>query len=350
MNWKHLAPGFLAVGACATAPADPPSPTMQVEGRHIYTAAGERVVLRGINEMFSISKDPTGSWVMAEIARTGANSVRLFTTAEFPAASLDALIANAIAHGMIPIPECHSATGKWEKLPACVGYWTRSDVAAVIKRHERWVLLNIANEAGAEVPAEDFRAGYRSAISRIRAAGIRTPLVIDGAGWGQEYKILLDSWDDLNAHDPLKSVIVSAHSYWIGTEAERMNHYRYIIDKVTAENIPFILGEGPTPSGYNCTASPYQWAMTELHKAEIGWLAWSWGLLPNGDCRKENRYDMTEAGIFGRWKTEAGRDLAVAHPASIANTSRRPCSIPKAGRNCVRPEHRRNSLSPARRG
>lgn len=328
----------LSLNACATQPLrSDTAQTMQVQGRHIYTAAGERVVLRGVNEMFSISKDPTGSWVMAEIAKTGANAVRIFTQAEFSADKLDALITNAVANGMIPIPECHSATGKWERLQLCVDYWTRPDVAAVINRHRKWVLLNIANEAGATVSAADFLDGYKSAISQIRAGGIDVPLVIDGAGWGQEYRILLESWNDLNAHDPEESVIVSAHSYWIGSEAERMGHYQYIIDKVTRENIPFILGEGPTPSGYDCTASPYGWAMSELERAEIGWLAWSWGLVPNGDCRKENRYDMTEAGIFGRWKTEAGEAIALTHPASIRNTGRRPCSMPNAGENCVHP-------------
>lgn len=331
----------LSLSACAAQPLrPPPASTMQIEGRHIYTAAGERVVLRGVNEMFSISRDPTGSWAMAEIAKTGANSVRIFTLSDFPAEKLDALIANAVANGMIPIPECHSATGKWERLQLCVDYWTRPDVAAVINRHRKWVLLNIANEAGATVSADDFLAGYRSAISQIRAAGIEVPLVIDGAGWGQEYRILLDSWDELNAHDAKQSIIVSAHSYWIGSEPERMAHYRYIIDKVTREDIPFILGEGPTPSGYDCTASPYRWAMSELDRVEIGWLAWSWGLVPNGDCRKENRYDMTDGGLFGRWKTESGRDLA----EEIARTGRRPCSIPRAGENCVRP-----SLSPSYR-
>ncbi len=211
----------------------------------------------------------------------------------------------------------------------------------MIKGHERWVLLNIANEAGdRNVTRDAFVDGYGRAIAQIRATGIRVPLVIDGAGWGQEYQNLLGSWAHLNERDPEKALIVSAHSYWVGSEAERMAHYRTIIDKVTREDIPFILGEGPTPSGYDCTASPYRWAMAELHQAEIGWLAWSWGLLPNGDCRKENRYDMTEAGIFGRWKTEAGREIAVAHPASIRNTSRRPCSIPSAGASCVRPEPR----------
>jgi mannan endo-1,4-beta-mannosidase len=327
----------LLTGACTTLPLAPVGAgTMRVEGRHLYTAAGERVVLRGVNEMISISKDRTGSWVMGEIAKTGANAVRIFALTNYPAADLDKAIGNAVANGMIPIPECHDATGKWEKLQECVGYWTRPDIAEVIKRHRKWVLLNIANEAGATVSRKAFVEGYRSAIGQIRAAGIDVPLVIDGAGWGQEYRILLDSWAELNAHDPQKKVVVSAHSYWIGTEAERKEHYRYIIDKVTRENVPFILGEGPTPSGYNCSASPYEWALTELGRAEIGWLAWSWGLVPNGDCREANRYDMTHGGIFGRWKTEAGERIAISHPMSISNTSRRPCSIPNAGAECVK--------------
>ncbi|HEX8668993.1 MAG TPA: cellulase family glycosylhydrolase [Allosphingosinicella sp.] len=328
----------LALGGCATTGADAgDAGTMQVIGRHLYTAAGERVVLRGVNEMLSISKDPTGAWVMDEIAKTGANTVRIFTLPEYPASSLDAAMANAVANGLIPIPECHAATGKWERVQVCVDYWTRPEIVAVLKKHRRWALLNIANEAGAEVTREAFITGYRSAIAQIRAAGIDVPLMIDGSGWGQEYRMLLGSWAEVNAADPRKAVIVSAHSYWVGTEEERKAHYRYVIDTVTRENIPFVMGEGPTPSGYDCTASPFEWAMGELQRAEIGWLAWSWGLHPNGDCREANRYDMTEGGVFGRWKTDFGEKIALAHPASIRNTSRRPCSIPNAGANCVRP-------------
>ncbi len=149
----------------------------------------------------------------------------------------------------------------------------KPDIAALIKRHERWVLLNIANEAGDhKVTAAAFVEGYRTAIAQIRAAGIRVPLVIDGAGWRQEYQNLLASWRDLNSQDPEKALIVSAHSYWVGSEAERMAHYRSIIDKVTREEIPFILGEGPTPSGYDCTASPYRWAVAErTEPRSAGW-------------------------------------------------------------------------------
>jgi mannan endo-1,4-beta-mannosidase len=328
---------LILIAATGASARETSAQTMNTQGRHLHTAAGERVVLRGVNEMFAWSRiDPTGAWTMDEIAKTGANSVRIVTTLDTPAPVLDALIGNAIASGMIPMPECHSATGRWERLPDCVDYWVRPDVAEVINRHERWVLLNIANEAGRDVvPRDEFTRAYQAAITQIRDAGIRVPLVIDGAGYGQEYRILLDSWKELNEHDPHRAVIVSAHSYWNGTEEERKNHYRYIIDRVTRDEIPFVVGEGPTPSAWDCTPSPYLWAMTELDRAEIGWLAWSWGLQRNGDCNDPPRYDMTHDGRYGNWKTESGRILAVDHPASIRNTARRPCSIPNAGDGCV---------------
>ncbi len=310
--------------------------TMHIDGRHIYSAAGERVVLRGVNEMFVWSSDPSGEWVMEEIAKTGANSVRIVTTTDYDASDLDAAIENAIQNGMVPMPECHSATGRWDDLQDCVDYWLRPDFVDVINKHEKWVLLNIANEAGdGNVTEEQFMEGYTSAIDQIRDTGIRVPLVIDGTAWGQEYKILLDSWEALNNHDSENAIIVSAHTYWAGSEEERKDHYRYIIDKVTEDEIPFIIGEGPTPSAWDCTPSPYEWAMDQLQEAEIGWLAWSWGLVRNGDCNDPVRYDMTEGGIYGEWKTEFGRLVVADHPGSIQNTSRRPCSIPNAGQNCV---------------
>jgi mannan endo-1,4-beta-mannosidase len=325
------------LASCTTVTAPPAADTMQVIGRHLYTAAGERVILRGFNEMFGFSKNPRGTGIIEEIGKTGANGLRIVATVNTKHDDLDAATASTIANGMIPMVECHSATGKWEKLGECVEYWLRPDVLAVLKKHERWVLLNIANEAGNIVTREDFVAGYTSAIARLRSAGIRAPLIIDGTKWGQEYDMLLDEADTFTAADPLRRVMVSAHAYWIGSEEERKNHYRTIVRRVTAENIPFVMGEGPQPAGYDCSASPYQWAMHEFQKAEIGWLTWSWGMIENGDCKANNAFDVTRDGKFGNWKTEFGRQVAVAHPASVANTSRRPCSIPNARVNCVRP-------------
>jgi len=331
-----LAASCVASG-CATRGAPPSSETMQVRGRHLYSAAGERVVLRGVNEMFAWSDDRTGRTILPQIARTGANAVRIVTMPDFTARDLDRVVANSVRHGMIPMVECHAATGKWEQLGACVDYWTRPEIAATIRKHRRWVLLNIANEAGGEVSREAFLAGYRDAIARIRAAGIDVPLVIDGSDWGKEYRMLLDSWGPLNAADPLGRIVVSAHSYWAGTQQERQAPYREIIERVLAENIPFVMGEGPTPAGFDCQPSPYEWAMAELDRAEIGWLAWSWGAVTNADCGTTQSFDLTRGGRFGAWASPAAEALMVSHPASVRNTARRPCSIPRAGPNCTRP-------------
>lgn len=310
--------------------------TMYVDGRFIYSAAGEKVILRGVNEMMVWSSDPSGSWVFEEIAKTGANSIRIVGTLDYSPEDLEGAISNSIQNGMIPMPECHSATGDFDKLQDCVDYWLRPEITEIINRYEKWVLLNIANEAGdINVTQEEFLEGYTSAITQLRDAGIRVPLVIDGTDWGKEYVYLLDSWETLQNHDPENGIIVSAHTYWIGTEEEQKADYQYIFDTVTDRNIPFIIGEGPTPSGYDCKSSPYEWAMSELEKHEIGWLAWSWGLVQNGDCNDPPRFDITEGGYYGNWKTDSGYQIAVGHEASIQNTSRRPCSIPNAGENCV---------------
>lgn len=309
---------------------------MFVEGRNIYTAAGEPVVLRGFNEMMVWSDNPSGSWVMEEMAKTGANAVRIVATNEYSANNLNSAIQNAIQNGMIPIPECHDATGEWDKLQDCVDYWLRPEINRVIQDHKKWILLNIANEVGDDsITGEQFAKGYKSAIDQIRKAGIRVPLIIDGPTWGRNYKILLDKWAELNEYDPEHAIIPSVHTYWVGPEGQRKDDYRYVIDKAVNDEIPVIFGEGPTPSGFDCTDSPYQWAMTQLEENNIGWLTWSWGLVTNGDCKNPPRYDVTTDGHYGNWKTEAGRQLAVDHPASVAHTSRRPCSIPNAGEDCV---------------
>jgi mannan endo-1,4-beta-mannosidase len=339
----HLAAAAALLLQPVAAHAQPKSasPTMQVAGRHLYTAAGERVVLRGFNEMFGFSENPRGTGIIEEIAKTGANGLRIVTTAKSDPSDWDVAVSSAVANGMVPMVECHSATGKWEQLHLCVDYWLRPDVVATLKKHERWLLLNIANEAGNIVSREDFVSGYTDAIKRLRAAGLRMPLIIDGTKWGQEHDMLLDEADTFTAADPLRNVMVSSHAYWVGTEDERKAHYTSIIRRTLAENIPFVMGEGPQPAGYDCSASPYQWAMTELNKAEIGWLTWSWGMMPNGDCKQNSAFDVTKDGKFGNWKTEFGRMVSIAHPASISRTSRRPCSIPNAGSKCVRPTLRR---------
>ena len=72
--------GFCAGGETGIEPSldpdacgspEPAGDTMYIDGRHLWSAAGEKVILRGVNEMFVWSDDKDGSRLLPEIARTG---------------------------------------------------------------------------------------------------------------------------------------------------------------------------------------------------------------------------------------------------------------------------------------
>lgn len=53
----------------------------------------------------------------AEIAKTGANAVRIVWLTTESAADLDRTITNALSQKLTPMVELHDAAGKWEDLP-----------------------------------------------------------------------------------------------------------------------------------------------------------------------------------------------------------------------------------------
>src|SRR5262249_10797113 len=143
--------------------------------------------------------DQDGAISFPQIRAAGGNTVRIvwMTATEFfvPTANdLDVILGNATANHLIPMIELHDATGNLWGVPALVDYWTRPDIVAVLKKHERFLLVNIANEAGAwDTTVQDFTDVYRDAITRMRAAGIHAPLVIDAPDSGKNIDALLDA-------------------------------------------------------------------------------------------------------------------------------------------------------------
>lgn len=304
---------------------------MSINGRHLYSEAGERVILRGINEMFWGLGDRTGGTVLPEMAKTGANSVRIgWLSTVGTVADLDAAIGKCIQNKMIPMVEIHDATGDFSKLQICLDFWKRSDVISVMNKHKKWVLLNIANEAGnGSVTDDQFKTKYKDAITQLRNAGYTIPLIIDAANWGQNETQIINTWSEIFTHDPLKRVMFSVHTYWTSNQTARLDN---LCTQVTTQNIPFVIGEGPQPNGSNCTtAFPYQYAMQKFQTNSIGWLVWSWGAVQNGDCNGGSAgtsgYDMTTNGVFGNWQNTWGRAVSIDDANSIQKTSVRPPSI-----------------------
>ncbi len=319
--------------ACFLHGEDPEGDTMYVEGRHLYTASGEKVVLRGVNEMFVWSDDRSGERLLPEIAKTGANCVRLVWIEEVGDKQVLAeLIDNCVGQHMIAMPECHSATGEWENLDICIRFWKDAELLDAIQRNRRWTLLNIGNEVGDHsVTGEQFSEGYKRAIDSLRAWGYTVPLVIDASGWGQDVDMIFGTWEEIQEHDPLHNILFSVHSYWGDTR-----NYQRVANESVNSGLPVIIGEGPSPTRYpTCELLDYGTGLEVCGRNEIGWLPWSWGGIAGGHCVPN--FDLALDGVFGDWVTPHSADMMVGHPYSLMRTAERPPSffendtVPPAG-------------------
>jgi len=301
--------------------------TFRVDGGKLYDHCGEQVILRGVNEMIVWSPGQDGVPEFAEIAKTGANAVRIVWNDEGSAAGLDVAITNALAQQLIPIIEHHGATGDLTKLMTVVDYWVRPDIVAAVKKHEQNLLLNIANEAGdATVTAASFQAAYQPVITRLREAGLVLPLVIDAPTWGQNIDVLQAAWHPLTMHDPQRNLLFSVHMWWNDASGTRV---KAELAESTAAGMPLIVGEFAQHAVSGCASQPFAFGtlLEEAQKNGIGWLAWSWGSVPNSDCKDDGSFDMTVDGVYGSWKETWAEEVVVTHPASIQKTSMRPVSI-----------------------
>jgi mannan endo-1,4-beta-mannosidase len=252
-----------------------------------------------------------------EIAETGANAVRIMWMTWAPPEQFDQTLSNAVAQGLLPILELHDATGKWEKLDEMVDYWVRPETVDIIQKHEDHLLVNVANEAGDHsVTDEQFKAGYARAIRRMREAGIRTPIVIDAAGWGRNEKQLLRVAPWLLEQDPRDNLMFSVHWWHSDNDKERITT---ALSRAAAQEIPLMVGEFAHKE-VGCKGQiAYDHLIAEAERLDIGWLAWSWGP-GNGDCAE---MDMTEDGTYETlhgW----GRKVAVTDSFSVQNTAARP--------------------------
>jgi mannan endo-1,4-beta-mannosidase len=298
--------------------------TLYVDGGRLYDACGEALVIRGVNQM-SIWIDPTGALSFAEIAKTGANSVRIVWDTSGSAAGLEHLVALALSYGMLPTIEVHGATGNLSLLPAMVDYWLRPDVLAVIKKYERTLIVNIANEAAGVVSAGEFVSAYTSAVTRMRAAGIEVPLMIDAPRWGQDIAVMQATAPALQSADPLHNLVFSVHVYWTTGSVDIAGAF----DAFFATGQPLIVGEFAA-NGIGCGSTiDYRGVITQAQRLGIGWYAWDWGP-GNTAC---NLMDMTTnnsyASLHG-W----GLEVAVTDPSSIQHTSKLDLSVlsPTCGR------------------
>lgn len=298
-------------------------PGFFVQDRYLYSKDNEKVILRGVNHMF-IWTDREGKTI-PEIAKTGANCVRIVWNTRGRISDLDNIIGLCIANGMIPIPEIHDTTGNWEKLPEALDYWLNEEMLQVISNHQQYLILNVGNEPGSEVvPAEDFFLAYNTIVTKMRAAGIRVPIMIDADMWGQSEKNLLEVGPKLLQADPEHNLLFSIHMWWPSEHHDAAaTGYATVEDRVKGvlkasvdKKLPLVVGEFAPVAVGGAKEIPYKLIMSEAERLDIGWLAWSWG--PGNFDSPE--MDMTVHGSVNTlvaW----GKEICLDSPNGIQNTS-----------------------------
>jgi mannan endo-1,4-beta-mannosidase len=288
-----------------------------VSGSSLKDANGNTFVIRGINNAH-IWFDKAAYDALPDIAANKVNCVRIVWQTNGSASRLDQIIQKCIDLKMVPMVELHDATGKdsYTDLEKLVNYWLKSDVKAVVSKHAKYIMVNIANEYGSHNKTSwDWKEDYKKAITALRNGGINTLLVIDAPGWGQNSNGPLWYGQELINHDPKHNILLSVHMYGSWNDPQKIKDK---IDEFKSKNLPLLIGE----FGYNynngtnnlgCKVD-HKVLMQKCQEKGYGYMAWSW----YGNNTENKWLDMTSD-----WKTLNywGKEV-IDNTYGIKNTSK----------------------------
>lgn len=316
---------YTFIGAAAQQPA-----VYQVKGRFLTDPCGDTVILRGVNKMVIWRWDfADGLGSLAEIAKTGANCVRIVWDYSGKAADLNTVLTTCENLKMIPMIEQHDNNpndpdNEMSSLPLYMQYWMKPDILAVIKAHQSHILLNIVNELGTfNTTTTEFTTAYKSAIDQFRNNGFNAPLVIDGSGYGQNLTMLQEAGPVLTPYDPVHNILYSVHLYWQYNFGDTDDEVTQTLQQSVEQNLPLIVGEfcKYQVNGDSGQAVSYKNIIAQCNAKKIGYLAWEWGPGNLDDNNKPVPWvGFTTDGTFATlngW----GYEVSMSSPDGINKTS-----------------------------
>ncbi|MBS1577201.1 MAG: cellulase family glycosylhydrolase, partial [Bacteroidetes bacterium] len=156
----------------------------------------------------------------------------------------------------------------WKKLAE--RYANEPHIAAYdILNEPNWGFENPANDKNGlqESKNEPLKKLYLAITTAIRAADKKHIIIIEGNGWGNNYKGMLDGglWDD--------NIVLSFHKYWNYNDQKSIQHILDYRDKL---NVPVWLGE----TGENSNT----WYTEAINLFESNNIGWSWWPLKKLRC------------------------------------------------------------------
>lgn len=316
--------------------------TMQVVGKNLTTTTGQNFIIRGVNYplinqgSISLSNPASYQFYIDEVAKTGANSVRIpwYTNGQnwrdIPAQGgtagtvngyvtnghLSNIIAYCITKGMTPILSIHddsfiTCNTNWTHFNSAVmSFWTSPAVLSLIEINKAHLIINLANEfdyvrwsGNQAVALTNFKNNYNAAITTLRNAGVHVPIMIDAPDCGQSSTELLSIAESMNLSDVRHNLIFSAHAYW-GGYASTLAQVQTKLNEALNTNVCYVLGEvAKNQDNGSCgsldLSALYPQILTEACARNIGWLAWAFSLDCSSARQMTTNSQYTTLTIFG---------------------------------------------------
>lgn len=310
---------------------------MQVTGKFLEDASGNKTILRGVNYPImddgnvDLNDPATYQSKIDEFAKTGANCIRIPWNTDgvhwrdqpehggvagtmqgyIHNDKLGDFIAYCYEKNLVVVLEIHDITcqNDWLAFDNIVAnFWLENEVLQLINTYSSKLILNIVNEFGYDNDwggdMLTFKSKYITAIQDMRSAGIEVPIMIDAPNCGVASSSLVGIANDLLAVDD--NLIFSVHTYWsvyAATEAAIDAKMEEMQDNAGC----FVFGEIANKQDVGTCGDTditpiYKRVLANACPMEMGWLAWSY----HKDCTpaREITNDGTFAGL-----TTYGNDL-----------------------------------------
>ncbi|MFE3126196.1 glycoside hydrolase family 5 protein, partial [Streptomyces hydrogenans] len=268
-----LLPVFGAAGAAQAADGG-----IHVSNGRVYEANGNEFVMRGVTPAHAWYPGETDA--IADIAAKGANTVRVVLSSgdrwtETSASDVSSIIGDCKANKVICVLEVHDTTGYGEDgaaatLDQAADYWV--GVKSALQGQEDYVVVNIGNEPFGNSGYTAWTGATKSAIGRLRNAGIENALMVDAPNWGQDWShTMRDNAASVFAADPRRNTIFSIHMYGVYDTATEVRDY---LNHFVNNGLPVVVGEfGDNHSDGNPDENAI---MATARSLRVGYLGWSW--------------------------------------------------------------------------
>ena len=259
---------------------------------NLIDANGNNFIMKGMNVPLSWFVNDVNGSIDDVRNNTGSNCLRIVVNTSTSDNAWQTAVQNCIDNDMIPMVELHDVTGSTSAsaLNQMAQFWASKASFLTRPNIAKYILINIANEWGTWQTATDdannpnggaWLSAFTTAIKTLRDAGIKTTLVIDAVGYGQ------DRFAAKNIRDDAKTMMASDASFLGGQANLLFSIHMYcewrkggddiaIVGTIKNSGIPIIVGEfGFQHATDGSCDIDEQRILDVCQQYGVGWLAWS---------------------------------------------------------------------------